>query len=400
MKTMALPDRHRIKGFDGVRGLSATAVVAHHTAFTFSYIGEVAVYLFFVLSGFLIMGILQRNRSAMERGDSTFRDALIGFWKGRALRIFPVYYLALGTMLLLGWLVASAYPLRGEVVWYLAYLQNYQIGFQAKDWGIFSHTWTLAVEQQFYMLFGVVFLAVTLKHHRRTIAIAMAISLFGYLWSVWLGLSSILIYTLPGLGFCFILAGCFARTVPLDTGGGRPSKITQEVMVLVLGLGIAGLSLLPAAKSGLWSAYLPIPAFLVKIAFVAVCAMFLWALASYQETWLVRMLEWRPVRWIGQLSYALYIVHFPVAALGAWFIERHVGLSDYAATANFFLTMAISLGLAAFSWRFIESPAARFKRKSSPSLPVVQPVRGVGEPGQRRKAVLARSSQWPVGVRD
>ena len=105
------------------------------------------VWLFFVLSGFLITGILLRSRDQVDYGGYQGRFVLRQFYARRILRIFPLYYSVL--------LLAATIDLgdvRDTIFWHLAYLSNYLFATQ-QYWGaVTAHFWSLSVEEQFYIL--------------------------------------------------------------------------------------------------------------------------------------------------------------------------------------------------------------------------------------------------------
>ena len=138
----------RLMELDGIRGIAALAVVCFHLAPGFTPLGWVAVDCFFVLSGYLISAILLANR-----GDPHY---FFNFYVRRSLRIWPIYYLTLLPILAAYRLKLTNYPINsGILLQYLTYTQNIQhIWFDTADRAIlaYSHTWTLAIEEQFYML--------------------------------------------------------------------------------------------------------------------------------------------------------------------------------------------------------------------------------------------------------
>ena len=144
-------DSRRLPQLDGLRALAATAVILSHTApvdrVNLTFLGPLAVRLFFVLSGFLITGILLDARAQCESGEIGRFRALRTFYARRCLRIFPVYYL----VLLLAWLI-GIHGLRENIFWALAYLTNVHFALDRAWHGAGQHLWTLAVEEQFYLI--------------------------------------------------------------------------------------------------------------------------------------------------------------------------------------------------------------------------------------------------------
>ena len=145
-----------MRQLDGVRALAVFAVIASHwtTYHPFWFNGTVGVQLFFVISGFLITGILldARERAARER--VTRRSVLWRFYARRFLRIFPLFY---GTLLVT--YVAGFQAVRSTIAWHVAYLSNALFASRGAWLGEVSHFWSLAVEEQFYLVWPVVLLA-------------------------------------------------------------------------------------------------------------------------------------------------------------------------------------------------------------------------------------------------
>lgn len=125
---------------DGLRALAAAAVVVDHFCHLDGTLGSAAVRLFFVLSGFLITGILLESRNTPHRG----RAAAV-FYARRSLRIFPIYYLSLAVALLLGLSLISCH-----FVYYATYTTNFLWLTDQRPTA--AHLWSLAVEEQFYLL--------------------------------------------------------------------------------------------------------------------------------------------------------------------------------------------------------------------------------------------------------
>jgi peptidoglycan/LPS O-acetylase OafA/YrhL len=139
-----------IPGLDGARALAVMLVIANHFGFEFIN-GALGVMIFFVLSGFLITWIM------LKEVGRTGTVSLRGFYTRRVLRIFPAFYAF--------WLVAIGIALLREhpIDWAQAvsaffYVGNYQMGLFPADGVLFGHTWSLSIEEQFYLLWPVVFL--------------------------------------------------------------------------------------------------------------------------------------------------------------------------------------------------------------------------------------------------
>ncbi|MFA6085566.1 acyltransferase family protein [Mucilaginibacter sp.] len=144
-----------IKQLDTIRAFSVLLVVITHWIPSTHPIhkiplGYVGVTSFFVLSGFLITNILLNNKDSAEVQGISKASVLKSFYLRRSLRIFPIYYLTLA--LLYAFQSHMVVDIRTPFVYFLTYTQNYYI-FRIKEWpGLLGHLWTLAIEEQFYLL--------------------------------------------------------------------------------------------------------------------------------------------------------------------------------------------------------------------------------------------------------
>ena len=129
--------------------------------------GEWGVQLFFVLSGFLITGILLRCRGDEDAGGKISR--MRQFYVRRFLRIFPLFYAVLFAAALL-----NIRPVRETLLWHVSYLSNLQMALAGGWSGPVSHFWSLAVEEQFYLLWPCLILFLPRKYLLWAILIAIA----------------------------------------------------------------------------------------------------------------------------------------------------------------------------------------------------------------------------------
>jgi peptidoglycan/LPS O-acetylase OafA/YrhL len=153
MKSVA--GRNHMPQLDGLRAFAFLMVALSHwipEVYQFGIPLGTGVQLFFVLSGFLITGILLRNRPE-ESGEQT-GTVLRAFYVRRSLRIFPLYYLVLTVCLLL-----NVGPIRETWPWHAAYLSNFYFAFHPHGTEItepYLHLWSLSVEEQFYLLWPLI----------------------------------------------------------------------------------------------------------------------------------------------------------------------------------------------------------------------------------------------------
>ncbi|MGH7802858.1 MAG: acyltransferase family protein, partial [Candidatus Binatia bacterium] len=145
-------NRERFAELDALRAFAVTLVVWSHAVGGEVGVGALrvggyhGVTLFFVISGFLITGILLDARAAAARAGTSAGFALRAFYARRFLRIFPVYYAVLLVTFALGF-----DAVREELGWHLAYLSNWHFAARGEFGISTSHLWSLAVEEQFYL---------------------------------------------------------------------------------------------------------------------------------------------------------------------------------------------------------------------------------------------------------
>src|SRR5260221_9898147 len=152
---------NRMLQLDGIRGIAVGLVVLHHwTDVGRSMdLGNIGVQLFFVLSGFLITGILLDMRAALEVGRRSFRDVLTSFWQSRAARIWPVCFVTLAAVFVAG----DRFEKRDDMAWHAMFASNFLFIERGEFGSSLAHFWTLAVEQQFYLVWPFAILLVRRK---------------------------------------------------------------------------------------------------------------------------------------------------------------------------------------------------------------------------------------------
>jgi peptidoglycan/LPS O-acetylase OafA/YrhL len=292
---------------DGLRGLSILAVMLYHNDYSLVG-GYLGVDVFFVLSGFLITSLLfdewrRRGRIALKR-----------FYARRALRLFP----ALATLLAIGTAFALAFPrapqsphvLRG-VEYSLLYVSNW---FNARDaflLGPLAQTWSLSVEEQFYLVWPLMFiglLRLTKGRHPAWI-VALIAAAFAAWRALFLahGASTWRIYNGTDTRADSLLIGAataLAMARPATTALLRRSRVTP----LAAGAGILLIGWLMLHFPLQWPGYGYGVFSLVALAAAAIVAQVL----SRPTSVLARVLSVRWLVWIGRLSYSLYLWHLPI----------------------------------------------------------------------------------------
>ena len=337
----------RYAGLDGLRGLASFAVVIHHSLILGTDIGGLSVFLFFILSGFLITGILHRSREKIEAGRTRLGPALEDFWIRRALRIFPAYYLWLGVFVVIDVAFRQGEILK-DLWWYLTYLQNFMLGFVTLRWGDFTHVWSLAVEQQYYVFFAPLVVLLPTRWHTRLMIVTIALCLVTIQALQSAGWEMVTLYTSPANGFVFMAAGALMTLERERTPawmGSTPTLLAAAVVIVLL-------ALYPVAERTIG---LKIPYVLLMIASVTSLSVVMIHVLQTPEGVVARVMETRPFKFLGLISYGLYVIHLPVGVfaeawlpLAAWAEATHLPkpVVDFAVMGS----VSILLASASYFW--------------------------------------------------
>lgn len=350
---------------DGVRGVAVLLVMAFHLSWSLPdttllaralkpilFKGWMGVDLFFVLSGYLItLGLIGGNHASLGL---RFRD----FYVRRSLRIFPLYYatIAIGSVICL---LANVSP-PGAVFW--LYVQNYV---QARDldteaWT--GHLWSLAIEEQFYLVWP----AAMLLFPRRRVPVTLALFVAGIAARVWVvfqgGMdaehASHWVYRVTFTHADGLLAGALLAI-------GDRSTVWRRARMAVIAIVIA-LYVVPKSLSHERLAICAEPLMLAGV-FAAVVS---FAVEGTATPTLARLFSSRTLRECGRVSYGMYLFHWPLYVLAMPTLKRwNETLSPWSATA---LHLAlVPLGslvvflLARASYRFFEAPILSLKARFS-----------------------------------
>ena len=323
---------------DGLRAVAVLAVVAYHAFPSALPGGFVGVDIFFVISGYLITAILARE---IEGGD----DSLMRFYERRARRLLPALSVVLAASTIAALILLPPFDLDRygrSLATVAGFVSN--IGFWLKS-GYFDqaartqpllHTWSLGVEEQFYLVWPLV-LAAAMRFRRR-LALLAAVGLAS------LVLAEIQVrhwpdaafYLLPARIFEFVLGALVAL---------RPAVPIGRTAVPLAWLGLA-LILLPI---GLYSRETPFPG----LAALVPCLGAALVILAGPGGAVARLLGRAPLVAIGLLSYSLYLWHWPVLIFGEIWLGRPLGGAETG------LALALVLGLSALTWRFVERPFRR-----------------------------------------
>jgi len=401
--------KHRSE-IDGLRAIAVIPVILFHAGFELFSGGYVGVDIFFVISGYLITRILLDE---IERGDFS----ILRFYERRARRILPALFVVMAACIPFAWMWMMPDQLRDfgrSVVTVVLFVSNFL--FWREEGGYFAaaaelkpllHTWSLAVEEQYY-LFAPLTLAFMWRYGRRvvfwtTVALAIA-SLLLTEWG-WRYAPVANFYLTP-----FRIWELLAGSICAFLAAGRLPRPSNALSALGLALIVFAIFRFDSST--------PFPSLygLIPVGGTVLIVMF-----ARQGTLVARLLSTRPLVGIGLISYSAYLWHQPLFAFAR--------LRSMAAPPEGLMLAlaALSLVLAYVSWRFVEQPFRKGARKGVPPLlparrAVFAASAGVGlvlaaagaygsvsggapwrlpqpAPGSRAEALLATLRNQPMGTR-
>ncbi|WP_299567643.1 acyltransferase family protein [uncultured Sulfitobacter sp.] len=326
---------------DGLRALAVVPVMLFHADVALFGGGFVGVDVFFVISGYLITTLIAQD---LSRG----RFSIVDFYQRRARRILPALCVVVLATVPFAWAILLPRDLLDFAQSVLAtatfssnilfWRESGYFGTQA-DLKPLLHTWSLAVEEQYYILFPLFMVAVWWRG-LRAVALALtvlfAVSFAGSVWGSSVKPSAAF-YLLPSRGW-ELLAGAFAA-LWLGSREMRTYPISGA-------LALAGIGMIVLAVFA-FDATTPFPGI---AALLPVMGSVMIVLFAGPATWVGRVLAWRPLVGIGLISYSAYLWHQPILALVKYRTIDHLG--PVAVTACLMLTLALAWA----SWAWVERP--------------------------------------------
>jgi peptidoglycan/LPS O-acetylase OafA/YrhL len=348
------PGRHYVAGLDGIRALAVLAVILYHLGFGWAAGGMLGVGVFFTLSGYLITDLLLNRWK--RHGDLGLRT----FWLRRARRLLPALFamLAVVSVLVAVFDSSALGALRRQALSAALYFANWSTIAQHGSYfarfappSPLDHLWSLSIEEQFYLVWPLVLLlGIWLARGRTRLALltlglaAGSLVLMGSLYHP--GYDPTRVYEgTDTRAFGLLIGAALAMMWPsrrrLASGRARQALDMGGV------LGLVGIGLLVWRTSPLSGFLYPIGFLLLSLATVAVIAA-----AVTPGGRLGAVLGVGPLRWIGVRSYGIYLWQWPIIVL----LSPGRGAQPLGRAA---MEVAITLAVAALSWRFLEDPIRR-----------------------------------------
>lgn len=356
--SMTQPSHSRYRpDIDGLRAIAVLSVVLYHGNIPGFPGGFVGVDIFFVISGYLITGIILRE---LEAQDFTFA----GFYARRVKRIFPALFalLALSALAAVFLLIPAELKSFGEsfnatVLFFSNFHFLKQVGYfdgPAIDKPLL-HTWSLAVEEQFYMAWPIILILIYRLVPRRTVAVIAGLALVSFI------LAEFRMYGHQKDAFYI----SWLRGWELMIGAGLAAaalRLPERAAAPLVGAGLIAIAI---AVFG-YNTSTQFPGFHAVVPCAGAAFIIAGGSASNRLT---AMLGWGPIRFIGLISYSLYLVHWPLFSFAHLYLDRPLTLAEGVGI------VAASILLSALSWRYVETP---FRRVRLPDKAVIMRAVAVG----------------------
>lgn len=382
-------ERGYIKGLDGLRALAVLLVFAEHRIWVGSWmnLGRLGVETFFVLSGFLIVGILARRRALIDEGRARAWPEIRTFFLHRSFRIFPAYYLMLGVVAV--WMLGpwEAWPRFDYFGYYVTYTTNLALGYLYGVYppGIIGHAWTLAIEEQFYLIAAPLFLLVPRRWGVAVCVGVIALALAATIVLLALGHSDFTVGMDSMVNFGFLgVGGLLAQTVAPAEGRSN----VRAVIAAALCVPIAAYSLFHHPLEGRANE-------VIWFVMGLIATLMVTQIVRNQASRVVTLLEFEPLKRLGRISYGFYLYHlfieFPAIGPGIKNIYPLTVALDFAA----------SFVAASLSWALIEKPVLAWRDRllrprgdgaAAPMLPSMADQNEAAEPGPEGGTLIAAPS--------
>jgi peptidoglycan/LPS O-acetylase OafA/YrhL len=347
-----------VKELDGIRGVAIACVMLFH--FGYLPVGWIGVQFFFVLSGYLITTILLNDRVT---------DLRRFYWR-RTLRIFPLYYFFLLATTVFYILVGIPRAFSSDWPWLFAYASNFA-RLREIDLPTYVHTWSLAVEEQFYLVWPITILLLSALRIRMVVLILLIcvplLRLVIFHWLVFLDygrdFAGRTVYSLPFTQFDAFAAGAAITVFRLQ----HLRNAAHWFILSVALAAVCGLLILSIDHIFYRSAFFGsfgFPMFLVNYheyvwgysLINAIAAIGI--ICALQKVYFTRLLNLPALSRLGKISYGVYVYHLPLLLAGqSLFVEN----APAGRAVFFILWVAITVLVSELSFRYLETPFLKLK---------------------------------------
>lgn len=349
------PASHHRTDIQGMRAIAVVLVLGYHAgvpAFAGGYIG---VDVFFVISGFLITGLMVREVSVTGEFD------VVRFYRRRARRLLPATAVVLASTSALTLLILPATrweSIAADIRSSALYVVNWRFARQSVDYltsdaaaSPLQHFWSLAVEEQFYVVWPVLLLLLLRFSQRRGVQLSRTllagivfVSVASFVWSVYLTHSA------PGSAFFMSTTRAWEFGVggSLALGAAHAARLPK---IAATTLGWTAISVIVIAVV-LYDDTTRFPGYTALAPTIATAALIVAGLGRPDGT-LQRILSLGPMQWMGDMSYSLYLWHWPLLVMATWLWGSNGGPLSVAAGLA---VVAASFVPAWLSFRLVESP--------------------------------------------
>jgi len=339
---------NRVSAYDGIRGIAIVAVVAYHVSPGLVPFGAIGVTVFFVLSGYLISRLMLNERTSNGRFDYA------AFYARRAIRLFPALIVLVIGMAVLMIVVrdpqlTSSYPV--EAILALLYLGDIAQPLH-QPMPVLGHTWSLAVEEQFYLVWPVILLVLLLRmsrgNPRRVLYTVATMTAVAGAWRLLVTFTSDDIqrfYFAPDTNAFPLLVGALLAVMPekLPWLGRRLPWLALASTALLVAICVVPIS---GDDLGHWRLQMLAGTLAALIAAVLV----------YAATPAGSFLSSRPLVWTGRISYGWYLWHAAIVGL------RPRGELLFDSAPKHVVAVLLALLIAVLSYYYIEIPLQRWLR--------------------------------------
>ncbi len=334
---------------DGLRAVAIVSVILFHTGSSIFSGGYVGVDIFFVISGFLITSIILNEQ---KQGQFSF----LAFYERRARRILPAIFFMVAciTPICFAFMLPRDLIEYGKLLIYtVLFGANFRLAGTPSYFATSSHEnpllhmWSLAVEEQFYLIWPALLLVLlTFSTRKQTRHLTIGLLILS------LAISTVLVWLLPRSAFYHLPS----RGWELLTGAVLAMGLVPPVKrrLTAEAIAAAGLALMVAPVLT-FNENTPFPG-PAAIPPVLGCAMFIHA-ATFFETRVGAILKAKPVVFIGLISYSLYLWHWPLMAMSRYLLLMPLSKLEMAAI------VAVAAVMSVISWRFVETP---FRHRQTP----------------------------------